>query len=246
MIPVDDLVSVLDLLAIDQEAENDFGGSPLLDKMRVAVEDWLEPRLAANGWPVVRFLTRRPPSKAWAYTGGAYSDLPSSVALPLVLANPTNDAVFVGLGQPFRGLFCAIVDSVNANSCTATLAYWNGSWNTFGSSIVNTTAIGPVPFARGGRIQWPMPTDWVQREVEGERAYWMRLQINSPIAGGPVIEQLLPITRSRLTHAVAQRALGTLYAEGAASSRGEWKEKATSAFDAAQAHLDLVMNQIGD
>jgi hypothetical protein len=216
--------------------------------MRVAVEDWLEPRLAANGYPVIRHRTRRAPTAAWARTGGTYTPVSGTdpLALATALAAPGTDALFVGLDQPFRGLYVGLVDSVNSNACAASLTYWNGTWHTFGSSIVNTTFAATVPFGRGGRIGWPVPTDWTHRTVNDARAYWLRLQVNSPVSASTIIDQLLPITRSRLTHAVAHQALGLLYTEGFASSRGEWKEKAKDAFMAAQAHLDLVINQVAD
>lgn len=254
MIPVDDLLTLLDVLAIDVQAVEDVAltDAALRDKARVAVEDWLVPRVEQAGFPARRHRTRRKPDAAWAYTGGTWTPLDDLVGTPTRISSlfvaPT-DALFIGLDQPFRGLYVGMSDSVNPTACAASLSYWSGSWKTFGSSLTNMTVVGSTAFGQGGRVYWPMPTDWAQRprlhpSDTGSPLYWLRLSTNSPAAG--FIDQIVPISRSRLTHAVALQTLSLLYREGAARNRGEWLEKANAMRDAASEHLNLVLPQMAD
>jgi hypothetical protein len=61
-----------------------------------------------------------------------------------------------------------------------------------------------------------------------------------------LIEQFLPIVRSRLTQATALQALALTYREGAGTNRGEWLAKAEAFEKAADAHFNLVVSAIVD
>ena len=252
----EDLCTEIDLLACDAGAASDFGESPLIEKIRLAVRDWLEPRLLQHGLGPERHRTRRQPTACWTYTGGAWTDATKDAGgdgdgiLPAtVFATPGTDAIYVGLDRPFRGVFAGLVDSVNTLGIAASLTYWNGEWSTLGSSLVNGTAVNgsaSVPFARGGRITWPEPDDWLRRSVhESDALFWVRLQVNSTPSACH-LEQLLPITRSRLTYPVALHALSLLYREGVGGSRGDWAAKATAFSNAAGQAFDLVIGLAGD
>ena len=249
MIPVDDLVTVLDVLAVDTAAATDFGGQQNLDdKRRVAVQDWLCPLLEQAGYPVRKHKTRRAPDGAFAYVGGAFADKKAALvdghALNSLIVNATTDAIYVGLTAPYKGLLADMTDSVNGAAAGCSITYWNGQWSAF-SSLSNQTVVAGVPFARAGRITWPEPSDWLVREVEDVLAYWVRIQLSAAPTSG-TLNQLLPIARSRLTYPTALRVCAQLYAEGAGASRGDWKEKALDTMQQASAALQLVIGRLAD
>jgi hypothetical protein len=249
---LDDVVTELDVLMNDVRAGEDFGDSPIADKLRLAVETWLEPALLQHNYVPTRHRTQRAPARAWSVTGGTWADQTAALADPTssldlatALAAPATDALYLGLDRPFRGLFVAMTDTVNANPIAASITYWNGQWTTLGSSLTNGTSVDGTPFARAGRLHWPTPADWMVRPVNGTAPlYWVRVQANSA-PSACLIHQLLPITRSRLTQPVALRALSLLYRESV-GSRGDWKEKADTFGAAADAQLQLVIGLVGD
>jgi hypothetical protein len=250
VIPVDDLVTTLDVLAVDSTAATDFGGQQNLDdKRRVAVQDWLCPLLEQAGYPVRKHKTRRPPDGAFARTGGAWVDkkdafTTAGAALTGLIADASADAIYVGLTMPFKGLLASMEDAVNGAAASCSITYWNGTWSAF-TSISNQTLASGVPFARAGRITWPEPSDWLVREIEDVSAYWVRVQLSAAPNSG-TLNQLLPIARSRLTYPVALRVCAQLYMEGFGSNRGEWKEKATVTALEASAALQLVIGRVVD
>ena len=250
---LDDLVTDLDVLQNDVQISTDFPEVSLTDKLRLALEEFLEPRLITHGYILGQHRVRRAPTAAWSNTGGTWADVTANasegaddLALHTVLAAPVTSALYIGLDRPFRGLFASMTDTVNANAIAASITYWNGQWATLGSSLVNGTTVQGTPFARAGRVTWPTPTDWITRAVNGsDSLFWVRVQANS--APTPcLLHQLLPITRSRLTQPVALHALALVYREAIASGRGDWKEKAEAFEKAAAAQLDLVINLVAD
>lgn len=251
-----DLCSRVDLIENDARILEDFGDELDVDnKIRLAVEDWLKPLLVAHNYKPHLHRTRKSPTACRAVTGGAWQDLTAAAAdgtgfaLGAVITSVATDAVYVGLDQPFRGLFVGMSDSVNVAAITASLTYWNGTWASLPASTANGTVIANAPFARAGRIVWPTPSDWLQRKVESLTVgphYWLRLQINSIPAGSCQFDALLPIVRSRLTQAVALKTLASVYREGAASNRGDWLPKANEFEALAAAQFNLVVGTIAD
>jgi hypothetical protein len=247
-----DVCTALDVLANNSEAVADTGAA-LDDKIRLAVEEWLEPRLRAHGYVPAQHRTRRQPDMVLASTGGAWSDVTGrargtapELSLAAILATPSTDALYIGLDRPFRGLFVNMTDTLNSNAIAASLTYWNGKWSS-PASVANGTVYNSAPFGRAGRIVWPTPIDWIARAVGGETTarYWVRLQVNS-VPGASLVSQLLPITRSRLTQAVALRALGYLHTESISAGRGEWKELAEKCEKQADEQLQIVIGQVQD
>ena len=252
---LDDIVTPLDALQNDVRADEDFGDAltGLPDKLRLALEEFLEPRLLKHGYKPHTHRTRRPPTKAFSFTGGVWADQTANAAdgadtldLNAVLVAAGTDALYVGLDRPYRGLFLGMTDTVNGTGVAASLTYWNGQWATLGSSLTNATDVDGTPFARAGRLLWPTPGDWLPRAVNASNPlYWVRLQVNSR-PSACLIHQLLPITRSRLTQPVALHALALLYREGVGSNRGNWQEKADAFAKAASEQLQLVLDLVAD
>lgn len=247
-----DLVTDLDLLALDSSVLEDFGKTSLklAEKRNVAVIDWLRPRLEAAGLPAAKHLTKRKPVAAYGYTSGAYTDLVEALSdqtdthLSSVLAG-VGDGVYIGMTEPYRGLFVGMTDTPNINQASASLTYWNGAWTT-PSSVADGTVAGSLTLGRAGRMVWGLPDDWIPRAVNGSALlYWMRLQVNS-LHAATLIQQMLPMARSRLTNPTAQYALHLVYREGIGGDRGNWKEKAELFLAAAQQGLELVLPMVRD
>lgn len=253
MIP-EDLCATLDVLAQDVEAVENAPDSPIGDKIRSAVEDWLDPLLITHGYVPDRHLTRREPTKLFTSIAGVFEDRTSdacggggtAIALQTVFAAPSTDAIYIGLDRPFRGLFVGLQDTVNTVGIASSVTYWNGQWTAV-NSLVNDTLVSGAPFGKAGRIRWQLPGDWLKRHVNSEGLYWwVRFQVNSTPAACPVTE-LLPITKSRLTTPVALEALSRLYFEGwTGSERGDWKAKAEHAHTRADAAFQRVVGLIRD
>ena len=254
---LNDVCTRLDVLANDVRALEDFGddtGKELDDKIRLAIETWLQPLLAKHGFDYRTHITRREPDRCLVKTGGAWSNLTDqakgegagAINLRTVLATPGTDELYLGLDRPFRGVFVGMEDAVNTTAIASSLTYWSGQWSALPASLADATVLGRAPFARAGRIAWPTPADWLRRSVNDEGPfYWMRLQVNS-LPSACEFVQLLPIVRSRLTQPTALKALALLYREGAGSTRGEWLAKATAFEQAADAQFQMVAGLIRD
>jgi hypothetical protein len=250
-----DIVTDLDLLALDSQALDDFGATSqkLVEKRRVAVSDWLKPRLEQRNLPVDRHSIRRAPDAAWSVTGGAWTDQraefgqTAETPVSSMLVGVT-DYLYLGMRDPFRGVFVGMTDNVNVNSLKLQGSYWNGQWQSFDAtnSFVDGTRNAQVSFARGGRVLWALPDDWFARDVHGSMAYWARFSVNSvPLTSTTAVGQLLPLSRSRLTDPVAHYALHLIYRE-AITGRNDYAVKAKWYFDAAMNALDTAMLFIDD
>jgi hypothetical protein len=249
MVPTD-LVTDLDLLALDGQAASDFGGADLSVKRALAVQAWLTPRLEKAGYVPRLHLTRDEPAGAWGVTGGVWTDLrgPFSsrtddvTALADVFVTPATDALYLGGPRPFKGVFWHVLDAGNSSPAVSSVAYWNGQWTAFGS-LVDATVAASMALAVGGRMTWTTPDDWIARPLTGDTAhrFWIRVQLSAAPSSPSGVSQVLLLRRSRLTTPTARYALGTLYQEGVGGSRGRWQEKAEAFFKAADAELELVL-----
>lgn len=258
MISPGDLLTEADLRALDAGINTAFGdslGLRLIDKRRIAVTDWLMPRLEAAGYRADRLRTRHQPDAAFGFTGGVYTDLAAAcgsataddVALASLWATPASDALFLGHGRPFLGLFLGLTGTLNANASVLSVAAWNGqAWTSVAGLADGTVAAAGKTLSGGGRVTWRLPDDWVERAINGARAYWVRLQVSAALTAGTTANQALPILRSRLTHPTALHALSLIYREGASSRRGAWLEQADSYAEQAQAALDAVLPLVVD
>jgi hypothetical protein len=250
------VVTDQDLLAIDVQADSDFGASPLGRKRQVAVTQWLRPRLEQAGYIPRLHLTRREPSAAYSTTSGVTTDRAAATRDRATtglqvnsILRTSSDAIYIGLTLPFKGCFVAMGDTGNTTAGVATWSYWNGTWTTLNSLVDGTRgATNSLSFSQAGRVTWSPPDDWVTREVNSDGAflYYVKVSLNSPASNSVLVSQWLAIAESRLTLPCALHALGLLYAEGSGNSRGRWDEKATLYLERAQRELDLVMPSLRD
>lgn len=236
----EDLLSQLDVLAVDSLALDDFGAngaSILTDKRRLAVE-WLQRGLERDGLSPSKHMTRHVPKAAFQHTGGSYtdrtavlSDTSQTLDLSAVFATPGNDSLFIAHEQPFNGLYAGMLDAVNALNTTAinSVTYWNGGQWAGVNSLSDGTSVSAVSgaWSGGGRISWQLPTDMQKRPLstQTQYLYWVRLRVSRAPTAGTNLIQLLPIRRSRLTLPAAYHALALLYDDGDPRHRGEWQEK---------------------
>lgn len=246
-----DLVTDLDLLALDTQCATDFGGSSLQTKRRVAVEHWLRPQLEQAGYQPWHLRTRRAFELAWGLCAGTYTDLVEAFddiegtsPVASLVVTPSSDCLYLGLREPFRGLHVGLEDAVNSTAGVASLTYWAGTWKAFGS-LVDDTKVSGLSLAKAGRVDWTVPDDWYPRAVNDEVAYYVRVQVSSPCAPA-ALTHVSALVTSRLTYPVARYALSLLYAEGSGSSRGRWADKAETWAKLAQAELDRVLPLVRD
>lgn len=259
MLNTGDLLADVDLLALDGTVLDEFGTLSAVysgDKRRIAVEHWLTTRVQQAGYVTSRHQTRRQPDSAFGLTGGSYADIAQAASdhasdlwLSSLLPTPSTDAIYVGLDDPWRGLWVGMLDSVNVNTLTASsVTYWDGGqWAGFNSLTDATMAASSIALSGGGRLMWQAPDDWARRPVNDSRwLYWVRVKLTRAPSASAVATSLLPIRRSRLTVPGAMYALGLLYREAAARTRGDWADKARAMLDAATSELSIVMPQIAD
>jgi len=250
-----DLVTDLDLVALDSSVLKEFGAASFNTKRQIAVTDWLRPRLEAANLPPDRHMTRRQPDVAFGLHGTAYTDLsvtlkgPDDFWINSLLGTPASDAIYVGMRSPYRGLWCALTDTINTNNAILAVSYWSGQWSQFGSGTSwqdNTQNVTGKSFSKGGRISWTLPEDWMPRAINGAMSYWVRLQVSANLSAPTLAQQMLPISRSRLTDPLAHYTLGLIYREGIANKRGEWEPKAKLFLELAQKNLDTALLYIRD
>lgn len=242
MLNVQDVLSELDILAYDSEVLTTFGATTsavsanLDNKRRVAVDDWLYNGLIRRGYSPEKHSVRFAPDQVWGYTGGTYTDLTdaakdntaSDINPNTVLASAGTDALYVGMSQPFAGLWVTILDTPNINTLTGLqAAYWNGGqWSNVNSLVDGTSAVSSLALSGGGRVSWQMPTTWQPRPLNGEDwRFWVKLTTTRQPSAATRLTHLLPIRRSRLTAPAAIKALSLLYAESWGVQNGQWREK---------------------
>jgi hypothetical protein len=263
MLNIDDLLTELDVLAVDSTVLTGFaetaeaGSTNLAAKRRIVVDEWLRGALEANHYQPERHLVRRAPDQVYGFTGGVYTDLTDhagdstadDINLATVIVSPATDALFVRASQPFRSLWLTMIGTVNVGSiCVASPQYWNGgAWTAF-DNLVDETRVNTVSLTKGGRLSWQLPTDWNRRPLatDTEWGFWLKLAWSAAPTASTVVSQVLPVRRSRLTPACVYRVLALLYSESWGVQRGEWKEKAVRYYEMADESIAGAIDKIQD
>jgi len=248
-----DILTDLDLLAIDRQCLTEFGVYDLTDKRQVALQ-WVGQRVEQAGYRLDRHQVRKVADAVFGFTGTAFIDYTTAASdqteadLPLssVCAVPSSAAVYVGYRSPFRGAYVGVHDAVNARDVALTVSAWNGRWQPVNSLQDQTQAVLGKTLSGGGRVAWQPPDQWSRRSVNNSLCYWVRLTIDSSLTAGTAASQVTPVVTSRLTLPAAQYALGLLYQESYGSNRGQWQEKATALFTAAEQSLGIALPLIAD
>ena len=265
MLRVADVLTTVDVLAIDRMTLTDFGAdaeSSLSDKRRIAVDDWLAGELQKRGFPPQKHLTRRAPDALKMKTGSAAIvdvSLPgrsgsSAYDLTVGLAAST-DYMLIGSRAQFRSAWFTMLSSVNANTLSvASVSYWNGGkWaglTSANSFVDRTTAVSSIAFSGGGSMEWQVPDDWSVRPAADDPSsdwlYWVRLNLNQRPSTGTLLYQLATVRRSRLTTPAAYYALHLLHSEAARGGRARYAESAERYAKKAYTSLDREVGMIAD
>lgn len=267
MLRVEDILTDLDVLAVDSEATTDFGDvsslTRLSDKRRIAVDDWLAGKLQSAGLnPRLHSTRRTPKSLLYQVAGNSLLalDIASKGSTPWDASSiwasnsPTADYLYVGTDRHFRSLFLTMLDGVNANSLSIfTVEYWNGGrWAEVQSLVDATMSAATISLSGGGMVQFHQPDNWCPRPlatdgaVTGDWLYWARLGLNRRPTAGSMLYQVLPVTMSRMALPAAWQCLGMLYEEAYAGNRGQWAEKADRAFKRANDTFEMVRGLLSD
>ena len=112
------------------------------------------------------------------------------------------DQLYLGMQKQFR--YLQILLSSLGSGGTLVFSYWDGSnWRAF------TPSTGPVALDSDPTriVLWDdyvsIPADWQKRAVNGQYQFWIRVEVNSPFATGPVGTQATSI--SEITRAIFRR-----------------------------------------
>ena len=125
--------------------------------------------------------------------GGAntFADKTLSFALTLSL----DDYLYIGDADPFEEIAIDMGATVNAVEATLALEYWDGAaWQDI--DIVDGTATAGKPLRQDGSIKFERLLDWQAVAVDGDSAYWVRIQSDHNLTS------TLSITDIDLTHAL--------------------------------------------
>jgi hypothetical protein len=228
-----DLVSDVDLAAYEPEVVDWFarpGGWG--DKRAKALEDWLFPRLAAQGFDAERLRTRAAAAAVLGATGAVWTDYTlasrdrtgGTVPLATVWTTPSTDALYVGHTRPFRGLSARLLDAVSSTASVLSVAAWADAWQPL--ALVDGTRVGNASWARGGAVTWRTPGEWVERPLEGVWAYWARCTVSAALTASTAATQIGVIQRSALCAPATFRTLELIYTEAPTGAPGPWREKA--------------------
>ena len=251
MLTPGDLLTDAMLLALDSKLTVEFGEAVtdrLAEVRRVAVADWLAPRLETAGYPADRHRTRRAAETVYGLTGSAYTAYTgTTVPAATVYATPASDALYVAYRAPYAAIWLGLADHVSAVASVLSAAAWDGTrWAALAAVVDGTQATAGVTLSGGGRVSWQSPDDWPARLVNGVSGHWLRLTVSATPTAGTVIDVLQPIVRSRLSYPLSLFALSLLYRDAAATRRGTWLDQATSYAEMASEAIELAMPLVGD
>ena len=138
--------------------------------------------------------------KVWRFaaSGSTYTDLTAnttdrdSATTGSISAILSTAFIYISSNYRFRGFYCNMSSSVNANAATLTIGYWNGTaWGAVAGGS-DGTASGGATFAVDGEVSWTLPSDEVTTDVNGVLgAYWIRLSVSATLSASTAIEELI-------------------------------------------------------
>lgn len=142
------------------------------------------------------------PDYVWGYTGAAFTDYTTAandtneedITLATVFGTPASDVLYVGADYEFSGLFLSLLDSLNAQTATLTIKYWDGGAWTSASATDGTSASGKT-LAKSGRVTWTLPSNWERRDVNDTGAlwFWVQVIVSATLTAGTAANQVLTI-----------------------------------------------------
>ena len=256
MLNVDDIVTDLDLLAINKQVTDEFGGSSLQEKRTIAVVDWLAPQVESMGYRLHEHRVRKAPDLAWQHTGAVYTDLTSALSdkteddvdANSIFATPSTDSLYIMYQEIPTALFVHMREDVNATTSVNSFTFWSGAqWAAMTSVVDGTAVANSMALSGGGRVEFQRPPNWQRRTVnDSARGYFLRWQVSVRPDADTLLTQVLPVQRSRLTSGTAHHALHLLFSEAALGGRGAYEEAAEREKMAAETAIGMALTQIRD
>jgi hypothetical protein len=247
-----DLVTDADLRAYESQILQSFAVSDWAEKRSRALEDWLFPILAAQGFDPQRLRTRVTADAAYGYTGAAYSnvvaatqsDTDDDLNLATTFATAGSDALYIGCGSPFRGLSFRLLDAVSSIAGLVTVSYWGGAWKALPIQD-RTQVVAGKSFSGGGSVTWTLPGDWTVRPVNSSASlYYVKVTVSATPTGA-TCGQIGCIRASRLRGPVTLRTLELIFREAPTSADGPWQAKADFYGGEAQRAIERALPLIG-
>lgn len=198
---------------------------------------WLEADYAHIPAVSDRIKDRWAPDRVWGetastwtdYTTAAKDDNEEDITLSSVFATFGTDALYVGAGYEFEGVFFQMLDSLNAASATMTVAYWSPTgWASL--TTLDGTAVSGKTLAQSGRVTWVVPSTWERRRLNGtgDEYYWIKVTVSAALTSGTAASHILPLRSPEgLKRVAAYLALHHIYngLAAQAASPDFWRER---------------------
>lgn len=247
-----DLVSDADLTAYESKILASFNVSDWAEKRRRALEDWIAPILAAQGFDLFRLRTRFECDAVLGYTGAAYTDLTAAatdgtaddINLGSIFATPATDALYIGSSQMCKGLSFRLLEAVSAVASVLTVQYWADGWSNLTITDGTAKTTGKT-FSGGGAVTWAVPTDWVPRQINDVGpCYWLKVTVSATPTAAKA-GQIGVIRRSVLAPPAILRTLTLIFREAPTGAPGPWDEKASWYETEADAALQRALPLVG-
>lgn len=110
-------------------------------------------------------------------------------ASTVAFALTTSDYLYVGHDKPFTTRYFAL-GTVNSNSITVSIDYWNGTaWTAVEDKVDQT-----LGFTQSGFISWQNNSDWVkkaQTPISDVELYWVRVSVSGSLSAGTTLQAVL-------------------------------------------------------
>lgn len=154
-------------------------------------------------------------SRARVYdsSAGTYTDEdedaedPETSFYPLNAVPASNDALYLGLGYKFTGIWTVLKTAgVDASTTLAiTWEYYNGSaWTALSNVTAGTT--GADEFTASGQVYWDYPSDWEETTVDGTETYWVRARLSAgSYSTVPIAMEVYPNTDRVISDIISVR-----------------------------------------
>jgi len=111
-----------------------------------------------------------------------------------------NNAVYVGVDQPFPGLTINLTQIIDYGTGDIQTEYWNGTaWVDFSSMVSRVTSpytpLGNMALLHTGETNYRFgigtrTSDWTTKTLNSETKYWVRIIISALIDQMPILEQV--------------------------------------------------------
>jgi len=80
-------------------------------------------------------------------------------------AATSSDRLYICVADIISGLYIEMTSSINTNTVSGTVNYWNGAWTDISAS--DGTKVGTKSFNKSGKVTWTVPTDWMAAHLGG-------------------------------------------------------------------------------